>query len=329
MLQPPPPTPHARGLLPPSPSGLHISGLNKHDKDTCLSSSWSACFQESSIRGRQSGSRLSTGRMHEPILLWCRRNNGANRTVDSLCGWRGRSLPKKQRETHASAPRRETLTPALLHCVDYSRGMMNNKRQSVFCSLHPPAWQRIYAGLWRLHPKGQIKHNLDSFTMGWHVWKLLNISLFFHLKTMNHDEYKLGNKVAVVWFNEFGGRGIAATATRREKQWRRSRSLELGAKEHLLRTDTATCGAPTNLNVCLLVSWHLSEAERRDVAPHAKRPGDASARVAGIYQVCREGKQPAQKRQHCVVNTGLCTRQRNLPTHNSYCSDRTELPQAL
>ena len=71
--------------------------------------------------------------------------------------------------------------------------------------------------------------------------------------------------------------------------------------------DTATCRVPTDLNVCLLVRWHLSEAERRDVAPHAKGLGKAPTRVAGIYQVSGEGEQPAQKQQHYVVNTGLHT----------------------
>lgn len=70
-----------------------------------------------------------------------------------------------------------------------------------------------------------------------------------------------------------------------------------------MRPDAET---PTDLNVCLLVGWHLSEAEWRDVAPHAKSLGDASTRVAGIYQVRREGEQPAQKQQHYVVNTNLC-----------------------
>lgn len=65
--------------------------------------------------------------------------------------------------------------------------------------------------------------------------------------------------------------------------------------EHLLRIDTTTCRAPTDLNVCLLVSWHFSEAERRDIAPHAESLGNASTRVAGIYQVCRVGQQPARK----------------------------------
>ncbi len=82
---------------------------------------------------------------------------------------------------------------------------------------------------------------------------------------------------------------------------------ELGAKEHLLGIDTATCRVPTDLNVCFLVSWHLSEAERRNVAPHAKSLGNASTSVAGIYQVCRVGEQPAQKQQHFVFNTGLYT----------------------
>ena len=79
--------------------GLNISSFNKDNEDACLSSSWSACLPESSIRGRQSESRLLAGRKHEPILLWYRRNNGANRTANSLCGWRGRSLPK-QRDTY-------------------------------------------------------------------------------------------------------------------------------------------------------------------------------------------------------------------------------------
>lgn len=82
---------------------------------------------------------------------------------------------------------------------------------------------------------------------------------------------------------------------------------KLRSLESLLGIDTATCSVPTDLNVCFLVSWHLFEAERRDVTPHAKSPGNASTRVAGIYQVCREGEQPAQKQQHYVVNTGLYT----------------------
>ncbi len=88
---------------------------------------------------------------------------------------------------------------------------------------------------------------------------------------------------------------------RREKQSRQSRSLELRAKEHLLQIDTAAFIVPTDLNVGFLVSWHLSEAERRDVAPQAKSLGNAPTRVAGIYQVCREGEQPAQKK------TALCS----------------------
>lgn len=54
---------------------------------------------------------------------------------------------------------------------------------------------------------------------------------------------------------------------------------------------------PTDLNVRLLVSWHLSEAERRHVAPHSKGLGNASTCVAGIDQVCREGEQPARKQR--------------------------------
>lgn len=44
----------------------------------------------------------------------------------------------------------------------------------------------------------------------------------------------------------------------------------------------------TDLYVGLFVGWHLSEAERRDVAPQAEGHGDPSAGVAGVYQVCRE-----------------------------------------
>lgn len=60
-----------------------------------------------------------------------------------------------------------------------------------------------------------------------------------------------------------------------------------------------------DLNVCLFVSWHLPEAEWRDIAPHAKSFGNASTSVTGIYQVCRKREQPAQTKQYYVVNTGL------------------------
>lgn len=162
--------------------------------------------------------------MHEPILLWCRRNNGASRTADSLCGWWGRSLPK-QRETHTSVLRRETLTPLFLLSVDHSSRMMDYKRQSFFFSLHPAGWQpflslplRIYAGPWSLHPKGHIKHNLGCFTMGWHEWKLFGTSIYFLFRIMNHAEYKLGNIVPLLWFNEFGGKDTLAMTARREKR---------------------------------------------------------------------------------------------------------------
>ena len=95
--------------------------------------------------------------------------------------------------------------------------------------------------------------------------------------------------------------------TFRRWQHREKYSNEPGAKEHLSGPDTATCRVPTDLNVCFLVRWHLSEAERRDIAPHAKGLGKAPTRVAGIYQVSGEGEQPAQKQQHYVVNTGLHT----------------------
>lgn len=114
---------------------------------------------------------------------------------------------------------------------------------------------------------------------------------------MNHVENKPGYTVAVC-FN-----GVWRLKSRR------SGSLEPpgGGEEHLLGMDAATCRVPTDLHVCLLVSWHLSEAERRDVAPQAKSLGDASPRVAGIDQVGGEGEQPAQKRQRRVIITRLYT----------------------
>lgn len=62
----------------------------------------------------------------------------------------------------------------------------------------------------------------------------------------------------------------------------------------------------TDLDVGLFVCWHLSEAERRDVAPQGEGLGDPSTRVAGVYQVCREGEQPARRQPHGPVKTGLC-----------------------
>lgn len=50
----------------------------------------------------------------------------------------------------------------------------------------------------------------------------------------------------------------------------------------------------TDLYVRLFISWHLSEAERRDVAPQSEGLGDPPACVAGVYQVCGEGEQPAE-----------------------------------
>lgn len=40
----------------------------------------------------------------------------------------------------------------------------------------------------------------------------------FSFRIMNHAEYKLGDIVAVVWFNKFGGEDISAMTARREKQ---------------------------------------------------------------------------------------------------------------
>lgn len=54
----------------------------------------------------------------------------------------------------------------------------------------------------------------------------------------------------------------------------------------------------TDLDVGLLVGWHLSEAERRHVAPQAEGLGDASAGVAGVDQVCREREQPGGRQVH-------------------------------
>lgn len=62
----------------------------------------------------------------------------------------------------------------------------------------------------------------------------------------------------------------------------------------------------TDLDVGLFVCWHLSEAERRDVAPQGEGLGDPSTRVAGVYQVCREREQPARRQPHGPVKTGLC-----------------------
>lgn len=131
---------------------------------------------------------------------------------------------------------------------------------------------------------------------------------FFSFRIMNHAEYKLGNIVAVVWFNMFGGKDISAMTAQREKNSDdKAEVWSSGAKQHLSGIDAATCRVLTDLNGCFLVSWHLSEAERWDVAPHAKSLGDASTRVTGIYQVCRVGEQPAQKQQHYVVIIGLYT----------------------
>lgn len=52
---------------------------------------------------------------------------------------------------------------------------------------------------------------------------------------------------------------------------------------------------PTDLNVCLLVGWHLPEGERGHVAPHAEGLGQTSAGVAGVDQVCRKGEQPVEE----------------------------------
>lgn len=88
----------------------------------------------------------------------------------------------------------------------------------------------------------------------------------------------------------------------RESEEGRARERERGWRPRSQETSVWDCFShtkklPTDLNVCLLVRWHLPEAERRDVAPHAKGLGDASARVAGINQVGGEGEQPARERR--------------------------------
>lgn len=45
-----------------------------------------------------------------------------------------------------------------------------------------------------------------------------HLFIFFSFRIMNHAEYKLGNIVAVLWFNDFGGKNISAMTARREKQ---------------------------------------------------------------------------------------------------------------
>lgn len=86
----------------------------------------------------------------------------------------------------------------------------------------------------------------------------------------------------------------------RERGWS-SRSQETSVWDCFSHTKKL----PTDFNVCLLVRWHLPEAERRDVAPHAKGLGDASARVAGINQVGGEGEQPARGRSGKRVATAV------------------------
>lgn len=91
--------------------------------------------------------------------------------------------------------------------------------------------------------------------------------------------------------------GLTLQCQNNEKFNYKSEGCSSGVRECLLGIAAITHGVPTNLNVCLLVSLHLSEAERRDVAPHSKGLGNASTCVAGIDQVCREGEQPARKQR--------------------------------
>lgn len=109
---------------------------------------------------------------------------------------------------------------------------------------------------------------------------------------MKRVEYKLGNIVALLRFNE----------AKKFRQWQH-RETEKSGTENQPRNIFRGRDAPTDLDVCLLVGRHLSEGERRDVAPHAKSLGDSPTRVAGVHQVCREGEQPARKQQHGVVNS--------------------------
>lgn len=135
---------------------------------------------------------------------------------------------------------------------------------------------------------------------------------------MNHGEYKPGNIAAVEWFNESGGEDISTEGkTVKHKSGARSQETSVGG------SDAAACWAPTDLYVCLLVGRHLPEAERRDVAPHAEGLGNASPCVAGVYQVCGEGEQPARRQQQRVVNT-LCVHTFLWPCqkHKGYCSDQ-------
>lgn len=130
-------------------------------------------------------------------------------------------------------------------------------------------------------------------------------------KIQNHAEYKLAAYSPDLTH-------LAAQIFLQWQHWEQrncnngAQGWSSGVREHLsLEIDAPTCSVPTDLNVSLLVSSHLSEAERRDVTPHAKSLGDASPRVTGIYQVCWEGEQPAQKKNssgssHKTLHTFLC-----------------------
>lgn len=132
-------------------------------KERCLSSSWSACFLESSTRCHQSGSRRFVERRHGPILPWCHQNNGASRTADSRCGWWDRILPR-QKDKNVTLGQSCSLQAAIAEWWIRSDGGF----PSVFVTQHR---SHLSGRCWTpdFSPKGQLNHDLRCL-MGWREW---------------------------------------------------------------------------------------------------------------------------------------------------------------